>query len=259
MIQIASLYAACHELFAKFPLAARDVGDSGTIRSMVLMLRDDDDSRFFVLAQRCGEGRPRYSLCSWPAGDLVDIDTDGGAAVPDLLASAVTRGVPLPRHGSMFGWIDRAAIGALIVIYTDSAPDRPLPRWSVMPMAGLPESRWPPFTGRGSFGPWFWDEYAAGSVVWLDQLIAQAPDSVFWVNTRAILASDCCAVARDIQGPYGHTLRRGRYVYSEALRSGKPVPSLTALLADTAKIDMAPRFRRPGPPMRVTGAGRRGG
>ena len=39
-------------------------------------------------------------------------------------------------------------------------------------------------------------------------------------------------------------LRRGRYVYSEALRAGEVVPSLTALLADTRKTDLAPRFRR---------------
>jgi hypothetical protein len=252
MIDAVSLYEACDQLFDNFPLAARDVDHSGTIRSMVLMLRDGDDPRFFLLAQGCGEGGPLYSMCRWPAGDAVDIDARGSDPIPDVLASAVTRGMPLPRHGSVFGWVDRAAFGALIVIYNDGAPGRPMPRWSVMPLAGLPESQWPPFTGRSLFGQWFWEDYWAGSIVSLDQLIAHAPGSVFWVNTRAVLAADSCAVVRDIPSPDGHTLRRGRYVYCEALRSGRPVPSLTALLADPGKIDMAPRFRRTGPPMLVT-------
>ena len=60
---------------------------------------------------------------------------------------------------------------------------------------------------------------------------------------KAILGSDSCAVARDVSNPEGHTLRRGRYIYYQALRAGKPVPSLTALLSDTSEIDLALRFR----------------
>jgi hypothetical protein len=251
MIETASVYEACGELFTSFPLAARDMDVSGTIRSMVLMLRDGDDPRFFVLAQGCREGGPFYSLCQWPAGDIADI-RPGGRAVPDSLADAVIRGVPLPRHGSIFGCADLSAFSALLIVYTDSGPTRPLPSWSVMPLAGLPEPRWPPFAGPRLFGPWFWDACRAGSVVALDDLIARSPGSVFWVNTQAILGSDCCVVARDLTDPMGRTLRRGRYVYSEALRSRLPVPSLTALLADTEKVDLAPRFR----PLAATMPGR---
>jgi hypothetical protein len=256
VITTASLYEVCGQLFARFPLAIRDLDLNGTIRSMVLVLHEQDEARFFVLAQSQGEGGALYSLCPWPAGDVVDIDARGRAPVPGVLASAVTRGVPLPRHGSMFGWADHSAFGALIVTYTDATPARPLPRWSVMPFAGLPESRWPPFTGRALFGQWFWDDCRAGHIVPLDQAIAQTPGSVFWVNARAMFGSDCCAVARDVPSPEGHTLLRGRYVYSEVLRSGQPVPSLTALLADPAKIDMAPRFRRLEPFALVTDASR---
>jgi hypothetical protein len=244
MSDVASLFEACGELFGSFPQAVRNVGVGSTIRSMVLLVRDGDDARFFVLAQHQGEGGPVYSLRPWPAGDAIYIDAAGVASVPDGVASAVMRGVPLPRHGSIFGWADQAAFEALIVTYTDSVPGRPLPRWSVMPLAGRPESRWPSFTSTAFFGQWFWDDFRAGSIVLLDHLISETPDSIFWVNTQAILGSDCCAVARDIQSPDGHVLRRGRYVYSEALRLGSAVPSLTALLADPGKLDMAPRFRR---------------
>jgi hypothetical protein len=242
VIETASVYEACGELFTNFPLAARDMDVSGTIRSMVLMLRDSDGPQFFVLAQGCRDSWPVYSLCQWPAGDIVDV-APGLQSVPDTVASAVIRGVPLPRHGSIFGCADRSAFSALLIVYTDSGPTRPLPSWSVMPLAGLPEARWPPFTGPRLFGPWFWDAYRAGSVVALDDLIARSPGSVFWVDTQTILDSDCCAVARDLTDPAGRTLRRGRYVYSEALRAGRPVPSLTALLADAEKLDLAPRFQ----------------
>jgi len=242
-VRAASAYQACHELFGSHPLAVRDVNLSGTVRSMVFLVEDDHLPRFFVLSQGCGYDMPVYSLCPWPAGAVVDVSADDD--LPEPLASAVARGTPLPRHGSMFGWAGRADVDALVVVYTNPAPGRPLPCWSVMPLAGIPEARWPPFSGRPLFGRWFWEDCRAGRIVFLDDLIAEAPGAVFWVNTRRSLGSDCCAVARDLSGPSGLTLRRGRYIGSQALRSGRPVPSLTALLADNGKIDMAGRFRRP--------------
>jgi hypothetical protein len=71
---------------------------------------------------------------------------------------------------------------------------------------------------------------------WLDDLIAGTPGTVCWINTKAVLGSDCCAVARDITSPEGHTLRRGRYVYYEALRK---------LLAAADRADLASRFHLP--------------
>lgn len=239
-----SLHEACRRLFSSHPLAAREVSLTGTIRAMVLMVCEGGQAWFFVLSEGCGYDLPLYSLCPWPSGDVVDVAGDG--SVPGFLADAVWRGIPLPRHGSVFGWAPPdGAVDALVVVYTDHAPGRPVPCWSVLPLAGIPEARWPPFTSRRFLGPWFWEEYRAGRIVLLDDLIAEAPGAVFWVNTRQALGSACCAVARDVGGRTGHTVRRGRYVNSEALRAGRPVPSLTALLADTSKIDIAGRFRRP--------------
>jgi hypothetical protein len=244
MIRTASVYQRCQELFTNYPLAVRNVTDFGSIRTMVLMRRNGDEADFFVLSQGRGDEAPLYSMRPWPSGDIVDIDADGAAPVSRMFADALAAGLPLPRHGSMCGWKGDGVVTALIVIYTDYAPHRPLPRWTVMPLVGLPEREWPPFTGQRFFGPWFWEAYRAESIVALDEIIAEAPGSVFWVNTQSILGSDCCAVARKIEGPNGPTLPRGRYVYSEVLRSRGPVPSLAVLLADVNKIDMAARFRR---------------
>ncbi len=239
-----SLYDTCEELFTRYPLAARAVDDIGVARLMVLMLREREDVSFFLLARHRGDsGSLCYSLCPWPSGEIVDIEANG-ARVPEAVRNAVTRGIPLPRHGSLFGWLGRGGITALVGSDTEYEPARPLPRWSVMPLVGTPQALWPPFTHERLFGRWFWDYHQAGNLVSLDTLIFQTPHTVFWVRTQAIIGSDCCVVARDIQGPGPYMLRRGCYVDSEVLYAGTPVPSLSALLADARKVDLAPRFRR---------------
>jgi hypothetical protein len=244
MIRTSSLYEACQELFAGYPLADRAVDCGGrTIRSMVLMLREGDDAWFFILTHDRGEGRPSYSFRPWRATSVVDIEADGRAAAPDAVVNAVTHGIPVPRHGSLFGWNDGGIITALTAIYTQYTPQTPLPVFTSMPFADLPEGQWPPYASEPLFGRWFWDSYKAGKVVPLAGLVAETPDTVYWVDTKAILGSASCAVACDIRSPDGPMLRRGRYVYYQALRAGKPVPSLTALLADTGKIDLARRFQ----------------
>ena len=242
MIRSDSLYEACQDLFAAYPLAAQTASRSGTVRSMVLMLQDGDDSGFFVLS--CDErvSKPSYSLWPWPAGHIVNIEAGGSVAASSMAVNAVTRGIPIPRDGSFFGWARGNVIAALIVIYVECSPAYPEPGWAVMPLAGTPEEEWPPFTGGPLSGHWSWEECRAGSVISLDSLIAGTPETVCWVDTKAILGSDCCAVARDIRIPPGHLLRRGCYVYYQALQAGMPAPSLEVLLADPGKIDLAPRF-----------------
>lgn len=109
VIETASVYPACGELLASFPWPPRDMDGSGTIRSMVLVLRDADDPRFFVVAQGCREGGPLYSLCRWPAGDVPDVGP-GGRAVPGALADGVIRSVPPLPHGSIFGCAESAQV-----------------------------------------------------------------------------------------------------------------------------------------------------
>lgn len=241
---MSSLYDKCRELFAGYPLAVQPVNRSGTMRSMILMLQDGAYQGYFVLTHDFSQPRSVFWIWSWPAGAVVEIDADGTADVPDRAANAVTAGVPIPRDGSLFGWSSGGTITALVVIYTEYTPETPEPSWSVMPLAGLPEAQWPPFTGDPLLGHWTWEGGPPGSIVAIDELVAKSPDTVFWVDTKAVLGSDCCAVACDLTTPEGHTLRRGRYAYYQALQASKPVPSLNALLADPGRIDLAPRLER---------------
>lgn len=242
VIRTSSLYEAAHTLFSRYPLAATAASHSGTVRSMVLMLRDGDDAGFFVLSQDSREDGLCYSLRPWRATRIADIDADGGA-VPDVVVDAITRGVPIPDDRSLFGWRYGDAVTALVTVSTTYTPACPEPCWAVMPLTDTPEAQWPPFTGECLFGSWFWEHLQTRNIDCVSDLIARNPDTVFWVNTQAILGSDCCAVAHDIGSPKGPTLRRGRYVYSDTLRAGKPVPPLSVLLADNGKIDMAPQFQ----------------
>ena len=243
MICTSSLYESCQALFADYPLAV-DIAeqDGQVLPSMVLMLREGEDARFFTLSCREGEGRPGYSVRLWPTGDVAGIEADQRETISDVVVNAVTSGVPLPQDGSLFGWTHGGAVTALVAVYTQYTPTSPVPSWTTMPLAGVPEPQWPPFTDERLFGPWFWEHFRIGNITFLNDLIADTSAAVYWVDTQAVLGSDCCVVARDITGPDGQVLRRGRYVYYQALRAGTPVPSLTALLADAGKTDLAPRF-----------------
>jgi hypothetical protein len=211
---------------------------------MLLMLRDASSARVFVLSYDARQDRSPYSLRPWRTTDTVHIEADDSTMVPETVAKAVTHGVPIPRDGSLFGWRNGDTLTALVPVYATSTPTSPDPLWMVMPGAGIPEAEWPPLRDERRFGHWFWEYYQARKLVFVGDLIAGAPDTVFWVNTKAILGTACCAVARDLESLEGYTLRRGIYLCHQVLRAGQPLPSLQVLLADTSKTDLTPRFKR---------------
>jgi hypothetical protein len=210
---------------------------------MVLIVRNGHDADFLTLARDDSEGKPFYSLVPWrPYGPRVYIEADGGA-VSGTAAIALGQGIPLPRHGSLFGWLAGNEVTALLAVYTRYSPEYPEPSWAVMPRAGVPVRRWPPFTDEEMFGSWFWEHYRAGAVVSLAGLIAASPCTAFWVSSEAALGWDCCVVSRDIANDGRYTLPRGCYLYYEALRQGVAVPPPETLLAGMGKADLAPRMR----------------
>lgn len=235
------LYEACRGLFETYPQTARAV-DNG-VWSIVIMLEEGPNAGYFVVWQDCGKGKPVYSFWPWPAGDVVEIVDESTVPPAELLEDVLSHGVPIPRDGSVFGWTSEGAVTALIVIYVESAADLGEPGWAVMPCAGVPEEQWPSFTGERLFGHWSWERRQSGCIVSLDEAIGGASGAVWWVDTSALIGSDCCVVSRDIVSPNGDTLPRGRYVYYQALRSDETIPSLEALLNDTRKIDLAPRLQ----------------
>ena len=230
MTTTTSLYGTCERLFADYPLAVSPIDPGENVSSMVLML-NRGGPEFFSLTRWPGNAAGDFILDRWCGDEVPDRE------VPGILAGAV----PLPRDGSMFGWLDRGEVTATMVIYTEHSPEHPVPGWAVSPLEGRPEKEWPPFTGLTLARSRFWDHYRAGQVVNLAPLVAETPGSVFWVQAPAPLHA-CCAVARDVTAPQGWVLPQGVYVYFEALRAGVPVPSLADLLAGQ-KMDLAPQFQ----------------
>lgn len=241
-VRASSLSRVCRALFADYPLAVSADARGRPTGSMVLALPSDDGVAFFVLSRHRRLGRASYSLRPWQAAGILEIQP-GGATASEVAVNAVTRGVPLPRDGSVFGWRSGQDITALITITVRYSPEHPEPSWAVMPLADLPDTQWPPFSGRRVLGRWFWEYHQAGTIAWMDRLIAQNSRAVYWVDTKGLLGWDCCVVARDIAVKGGFTLHRGRYVYYEALRAGRMIPPLDVLLADPGKTDLASRFR----------------
>jgi hypothetical protein len=243
MVSASRAYLACRRLFSEYPLAVSAVDHVPTMHTMVLMLRDSEDVRFFVLLRIRGDGRPAYTLSPWRAEGAVKIAADGGE-VPGVAADAVTRGVPIPQDGAMFGGMHQETVTALLVVYARYTPDWPVPAWSVMPLVGIPKAQWAPFARERFFGTWFWGHYSAGNIIDLNGLIAANPDTVFWADTYQALGSDCCVVTTDIKTPEGRILRSGQYLDAAILEAGG-ARLLTGLLAVANMTDLASRFQAP--------------
>jgi hypothetical protein len=237
-----SLYDVCRGLFETYPQAARAIDARGSVWSIVIMLEDGPNAGYFVLTQRCNKGEPVFSLWSWPDGDVVDIVHDCADPPSALLGDVLSHGVPIPRDGSVFGWTVGGAVAALIVIYVESAVDFGEPGWAVMPRVGMPREDWPPFTGERLFGHWSWERSWSRRIVSLDEVIGGTSETFWWVDTKAVIGSDCCVISTDIVSQ-GLTVPRGRYAFYEALCSSEAIPPLEALLDDPGKIDLAPRFQ----------------
>jgi hypothetical protein len=239
MMCISVLYKSCQDLYTNHPLAIGPGDSTGIVYVMVLMLTDGGSQRSFALLQDRAAATPRYQICSWSGEDRLEIVSDADVAAPDIFSDAVRRGVPFPADGSLFGWRCDDGITAVIAFYAEYAPGAPEPCWSVMPLLDTQEPQWPSFS---SFGEWFWKRVESGGVVYLGDLIAATPGTVFWSDAESIIGSGCCLVTRDIESDDGYTLRRGRYVHHSVLSSGVQVPPLDVLLTETRTTDLAPRF-----------------
>lgn len=229
------LYAACTDLFNRYPLAVSDVTEDGSVRSMDLAVVEGDDAAFYFLSLRDNEHGTDCSLWPWAADTEAIADMKPGDAGNPAAADIVARALPIPRDGSLFAWVDAGTVTAVVAFHSDCSPKHPDPTYQVMPLAGSPETEWPPFTGEPVLGPWVWECVASGQLAPLNLVIAGTDGAVFW-------SGGCLAIASDVAGP-GFVLTPDVYVYYQQLRAGV-VSSLETLLADPGVVDLAPRFQR---------------
>lgn len=204
---------------------------------MVLMAPGDGRPRFFILSQESTAGKP-FSLFPWRApGTTVIIR--GPGSLPDEAAEALACGVPIPPHGSIFGWAAGSAVTALVFAYARYTPQSPVPGWSVLPCLEVPRGQWPPRSYKKVLGRWFWQYVRAGAVLDLRDDIAAAPGALLWSGAAQLPDSECCAVARDVALTGGLRLPAGRYVPYQAALADVPIPALDVLLRDPSRRDLA--------------------
>lgn len=242
MIYPRSPYETCCALFADYPLAVNDCYMG--FKSMILMQRKSGEAQLFMLSRDDENDRPTFILRPWRASGAMVIEANSVSSSAESVMTILKCSIPIPRHGSLFGWKKRNTVSALIAIFADYSPESPQPYWSVMPRVGSRERAWPPFAGESFLGHWFWEYYNNRRLVSLSDLIAGIPETVFWVETASILGWDSCAVARDVKSHAGYTLPQGAYVYWRALRTDSRLPRLGTLLANERKTDLAYKFQR---------------
>jgi hypothetical protein len=205
---------------------------------MVLMVPGGDKGRFFILCQADKPGSP-FALLPWRRPGLTTI-RPGCCGLAGDEAAVLTEGIPVPRHGSLFGWVSGATITALIASYTQYTPQSPTPSWTYMPLIDGAREQRPQFGVRKLLGRWFWEYLRCGTIRDMQSVIAATPDTVFWVDTVELLGSGSCVVAREVRTADGLTLPQGRYVYNRAALPRTTVPSLDTLLRDPNRTDLAP-------------------
>jgi hypothetical protein len=231
-----TLHERCSLLFDRYPLAVSDG------RLMVLAT---PEGGFHILARI----RRGWQMWPWSGGRDAFITPDADTAGAEY-ADAVMRGIPLPRHESVFGWVDAWQVTALILPYTEMvwSPEAARPYFSVMAAEGGTRRQRAPFaesTAVAAAAMEFWDGYEAGRIADLTTVIGGSRDTVLWAPADiAGAGAAVLAVRRQLaSGPGGWTLPAGVYVFSRVLHAGQPVPSLAEALAARDATDLGPRFR----------------
>jgi hypothetical protein len=231
MTTTGSLYERCQQLFREYPLAV-----TGPPDHMRLMA---SDGSYFILTDP-GSGVRHFRLQPWPSESAVSIEA-GTVGLPPGLAEVLKNGVPCPRAGELFGWVQHGVITGLIATCLSQETG---PGWSAMPVAGSPEDIWPLYVGRPLLGHWFWDEYQARTIVDLGRLVASTPGTTYSADTVPTTGFISVVVTSDVcKG--GITLPQGVYIYHAVLTgSGLCAEALESLAKKARQTDLAPRFKR---------------
>jgi hypothetical protein len=230
MITTGSLYERCQQLFREYPLAVDDDWE------MALLLPTGTEAAFFILTK---EEDGSYCVHRWHGGERGRVTSNEAGASAEM-ARVLKDGVPCPRDGEMFGWVQHGVITGLIATRT---PQETGPEWSAMPVAGSPEGRWPLYVGRPLLGRWFWNAYQAGAIVDLAPLVASTPGTIYSADTVPTTGFISVVVTSDVRKG-GITLPQGVYIYHAVLTgSGLRAEALESLARKAQQTDLAPRFK----------------
>lgn len=232
----AASFAACTQLFRSHPLAVAPPGPDGGDGTMVLRHRK---AGFFVLTQ---EGDDAFILRSWDSRDGIEEKIRPREPVPDLVCDVIARCLPVPRHGSLLGWITGKQVTALMPVHAlpPSGPDPvPEPEMRVLPLSETDEGwHWPPFT-LNPLDEWrLWEYIDWHEMADVLPLIAGNPGSVSWVRSPDGRRTGHVIVRENLRAEK-FWVPAGVYADHWTLRDGMPAPAAGELLARGNAADLA--------------------
>jgi hypothetical protein len=247
----AASFAACSQLFGRYPLAVMPHYADGGYRSMVLINCAAGPDDFFVLTQARDD---LFVIRSWNRRDGVNQEIRPGEPVSGIIHQAVTGSMPVPHDGALLGWVTDSQVTALLAVHCrlpvpwDAPVPVPVPGIQVMPLAGTTDLlHWPPFTASPLDDGRLWEYVERGQIVDIAPLVAQSAGRAFWVPSpdrwSARREIGCVVITGNLPADE-YWLPAGVYMDHWTLREGIQAPPVGCLLTLPAVVDLAHRFRR---------------
>jgi len=234
-----TVFAMCLRFFRHYPLAVRRHYAEHRYGSMVLMHRDAGGARFYVLIM---EWDDLFVLRHWDRRDGVRVEIGPGSPVPDDVRQVIEAGVPVPRDGTLLGWLSGGQVQAVLTAYgrLPEPWDDPanVPGVLVMPRAGSQPSEWPKLTASPLQGGQLWESMERGQVADLTPLVARRSGRAFWVPGISSRAGGRVVITERLNGD-DIWLPAGVYADHLTLREGTQGMTASDLLGLPGVTDLA--------------------
>jgi hypothetical protein len=243
----AASFAACAQLFSRYPLAVTLPSEEGS-RSMVLLNHEDGPAGFFVLTQARDD---LFVIRSWDRHERINQEIRQGEPVSVAVHQLITEGMPVPRDGALLGWVADRQVTVMLSVYCRqprSWDDQVVvPEIRVMPMAGTSELlQWPPFTISPLDDGRLWEYVTWGQIVDLAPLVSRNLGRAFWVpspDRRSVRNGEGCIVILDHLPADDYWLPAGIYMDHWTLREGIEAPPVGRLLSLPGVVDLARKLQ----------------
>lgn len=175
-------FTACLRLFRSYPLAVRRHYAEHRYGSLVLMDHGADGARFFVLIM---EWDDLFVLRPWDRRDSARVEIRRDEPVPADARQVIESAVPVPRDGTLLGWLAGRQVQAMLAVYgrlTEPWDDpAAVPGILVMPPVGSQPASWPALAANPLNDGRLWEYVARGQLADLTPLVSRRPGRVYWV------------------------------------------------------------------------------
>lgn len=234
-------FAACLRLFRNYPLAVRR--HYAEYRFGSLVLRDRTDKSFYVLVM---ERDDLFVIRPWDRRNRARVLIRPGEPAARDVRRLIESAVPVPRDGTLLGWLAGSQVQAVIASYgrlTEPWDDpAAVPGVLVMPPVGSRPADWPPFTAGPLEDGRLWESVRRGELADLAPVVSRRPGRVYWVpraNRPAGRRAGARIVVTERLDTDEFWLPAAIYADHWTLREGTPRWTASRLLALPGVTDLA--------------------